>query len=346
MAVYTINPIEDKRWYRFISENPKATIFHHPAWLTVLKKQYGFSVFALAVINGNDEITAGIPFCAVSGLFKKKWISLPFSDYSLPLFCHEEQLNEISVFLINEHQKGKVDSIEVYWEINQSNGFAKDSSYVYHITELNKDEKGLFNSFHRTKCQGISKSIKQNLNTRFSLEPEAVEIFYDLHLKTRKKLGIPIQPKSFFFHIYEHILKNDLGFIVVVTKDNINLAAGLFMGFNDTLTYKYNASDPDHLQYRPNNLIIWSAMCEGMKKGFKFFDFGKSDLANEGLRSFKDGWSAVERPLYYSYLPALPSSNNSFDFIKDKLVAPVIKSSPGIVCRLIGEVAYKYFPSI
>jgi hypothetical protein len=87
-------------------------------------------------------------------------------------------------------------------------------------------------------------------------------------------------------------------------------------------------------------------MQEGIKRGYKLFDFGKSDLSNTGLRSFKDGWAAVEKPLYYSYYPSFKSNEHSFNFLKDKIVAPLIKSSPDYVCKLIGEIAYKYFPSI
>src|SRR5690606_32481893 len=353
MAVYIIDPLADNHWLEFISADKRANIFHHPSWLRILSKQYGFRVFCVCIFN-DDKITAGIPFCEVTGVTgKKKWVSLPFSDYSLPLYCGSDQLNELTGFIINEHENHNVQSIEICWEIQKGKNFFVDSSYVYHITELNDDPAELYKSFHRTKNQGIAKSLKQGLRARFSTENDAIQIFYDLHLKTRKKLGVPIQPKKFFDHIYDEIISKELGFIVIISKDDennsgkeINLAAGLFMGFNETLTYKYNASDPAYLQYRPNNLIIWSAMQEGIKRGYKLFDFGKSDLSNTGLRSFKDGWAAVEKPLYYSYYPSFKSNEHSFNFLKDKIVAPLIKSSPDYVCKLIGEIAYKYFPSI
>jgi len=347
MAVQIIDPIDDKRWLDFVIANKAANIFHHPAWLKVLKTQYRYLVFAICCINENNEITAGIPFCEVSAVnFKKKWVSLPFSDYSYPLYCKPGQVEEIIQSLSCEHRKGKLNSVEIYWEIDSGQGFEVNSTHVFHITELNKDENSLLKSFHRTKSQGIAKSIKQGLTANFSTDEKSVETFYNLHLKTRKKLGVPIQPRRFFRHVYEEIIKTGLGFVVTVEKDNIPLAAGLFMGFNETLTYKYNASDPDYLEYRPNNLIIWAAMQEGIKKGFRYFDFGKSAIANEGLRSFKDGWAAVEKPLYHSYFPTLPPEGISFSFIKDKLLSPVIKSSPDFVCKIIGEVAYKYFPSL
>jgi hypothetical protein len=346
MAIVKINPLTDGRWMEFITHNKSANIFHHPAWLRVLNKQYNYPVAALCLLSSGNEISAGMPFCEVSGISqRKKLVSLPFSDYCNPLYCTEQQMYEFSRLLMDEYCGRKSAPMEIFWGMPPEMGFNVTSTHVYHVTELVKDEKALMKSFNRTKSQGIAKSIKQGLNVDFSTDYNAIEIFYRLHLKTRKKLGVPIQPKRFFYHIYEEIIKNGLGFIVIISKDNVEMAAGLFMGFNETLTYKYNASDPDYLEFRPNNLIIWAAMQEGIRKDFKYFDFGKSDIDNEGLRSFKDGWAAVEKPLYYSYVP-LPADGASFSFIKDKLIAPVIKSSPDFVCKLIGEVAYKYFPSI
>ena len=111
-----------------------------------------------------------------------------------------------------------------------------------------------------------------------------MEEFYSLHLKTRKKLGVPIQPKSFFNIIYDEIIKKELGFIVITYADSLPIGAGVFFGFEDVLTYKYSASDPEKLKLRPNHLMLWGAFQEGIKKGYKYFDFGKTEIQNEGLK--------------------------------------------------------------
>ena len=56
-----INPIENKKWLNFIENQEKSTIFHHPAWLSVLNKQYHFPVFAVCSQDKIGNITAGIP---------------------------------------------------------------------------------------------------------------------------------------------------------------------------------------------------------------------------------------------------------------------------------------------
>ncbi len=88
--------------------------------------------------------------------------------------------------------------------------------------------------------------------------------------------------------------------------------------------------------------MFWCAINEAKRRGFEIFDFGRTELNNEGLRKFKLGWGTIEEPLYYSYYPKAPE-NSKFKFIKDKIVTPFIRHSPKFVCRLSGELLYKYF---
>ena len=46
MTLKKIN-IDNPKWLNFIENHKNATIFHHPAWLSVLNKQYNFPVFAV-----------------------------------------------------------------------------------------------------------------------------------------------------------------------------------------------------------------------------------------------------------------------------------------------------------
>ncbi len=343
MELQIINPIKDERWLNFISSHPDANIFHHPSWLSVLHGQYNYSVFAVCVFE-NNQITAGIPFCEISSVLnKKKWISLPFSDYCNPLYNSKEQLETLLEFLTQKQKEGEVGFIAILSNLTVDNEFNSASSAVLHVTKVEGTAENMLKAFHRTKRQGIKKAAKDGLCVKLENDSAAIEKFYALHLKTRKKKGVPIQPRSFFTQIYENFFVNDLGFVAVVYKGNLPIAAGLFLCFNNTLTYKYNASDPEYLKYRPNNLIIWETIKQSINKGIKFYDFGRTDFDNEGLKRFKKGWAAEETSLYYSYFPAVPE-NSLIGALKEKLVAPIIKSSPDIVCKVIGELAYKYFP--
>jgi hypothetical protein len=339
MAIIRINPIKDSRWLEFINKFPRSNIFHHPSWLKLLSIQYKFDTFAICSIDADETIKAALPLCEIKGINGRKWISLPFTDYVEPLFDSEENMDEIIDHLITNQTEKKVDSIEIRY---RNDAFFNFSNEFYHILELeNKNEQEIFNSLKDSHKRNIKKSKKEGLTGEILYSKESVNEFYLLHLKTRKKQGVPIQPKSFFNNMYEELIKNGLGFVVLVKKENKALATGLFLGFNRTLTYKYGASDPDELLLRPNNLMFMTAIEYAIKKGYQYFDFGKTENENVGLREFKSGWGAVEYPLYYSFYPSIPGKG-IFSFIKDKIMKPVIKLSPSFVCRLTGELFYKH----
>src|SRR5438132_8087186 len=74
--------LDDARWQRFVEEHPEALPFHHPAWTGLLAECYGYRPFALAVTDGSGGIAAGLPLTEISGpLGRRRWVSLPFTDY-------------------------------------------------------------------------------------------------------------------------------------------------------------------------------------------------------------------------------------------------------------------------
>jgi hypothetical protein len=121
---------------------------------------------------------------------------------------------------------------------------------------------------------------------------------------------------------------------------SIPVAGAVFLTWNGTVVYKYGASDPDYWKLRPNHLIFWTAIRWACEHGYRVFDFGRTDLDNQGLRDFKSGWGATERPLVYSLLadrPPKPPSGRLSHALEE-----VIRRSPPWVCRAVGELLYKY----
>jgi hypothetical protein len=345
MKTAFINPITDTAWNDFISRMDQATIFHHPAWLSILHRHYNFKVFAVCTLNEDSTIRSGIPFCEVKDLRgKTRWISLPFSDHCTPLFENETDLQELLHFIILHQGSDKNNSVEIRSDVScVTNRFLKDSYSVLHVKNLSNNIDDVFVSLKKTQVQQpILKGVRDGLTSCVANDKHAVQEFYKLHLMTRKRLGVPVQPRKFFDKLHEHIISQNLGYIVLVNKNHQCISAGIFSGYANTLTYKYGASDDTMLHWRPNNLMVWTAMQEAVRRGFRKFDFGKTDCENEGLRKFKSGWGAQEQSLYFSYYPEVPQ-HSLLSTIKNKIVIPVIQHSPLFVCRWTGELFYKYF---
>jgi hypothetical protein len=104
---------------------------------------------------------------------------------------------------------------------------------------------------------------------------------------------------SFFFNIYEHIIRRGLGFTVLARRRSHTIAASIFFHFGRNGLYKYGASDKRFQEFRPNNLVMWRGIqflaCQGARK----LHLGRTDCENSGLRRFKLSWDSEEETIDY-----------------------------------------------
>ena len=170
---------------------------------------------------------------------------------------------------------------------------------------------------------------------------EFLDAFYGMHLETRSRHGVPIQPKKFFNRLRSDVLEKGLGFISLAKKDDQFIAGAVYLHFKNTLVYKYGASWAEFQKYRPNNLIFWEAIEWGCKNGYAQLDMGKTEWDNEGLRNFKRGWGAEEHKLIYTVLSETPPKSGN-GFLQTSM-EKFINKSPEWVCRATGELLYRHF---
>ena len=335
--------IDNPEWMSFLQKNGSATIFHHPAWSQVSANTYGYKPFVAVLKNVNGAIRAGIPFMEVkSPISGRKWVSLPFSDYCYPVFDDDVELNEFIEKIVSLSRAKGIALVEIRDDIQNSPTLFRDSSHVIHKAELESNCEKVFRRIHEMHRRNINVARKNNVKIVFGNTLQHMLDFYKLHLQTRQSQGVPIQPLGFFKKIQMLILDQGLGFLILAYKDDKCIGGAVFLHWHKTLTYKFGASDPAGLNLRPNNLIMWTAMKWGCENGFTCFDFGRTDLENKGLRTFKSRWGAEEKPLYY-YSTKEPKSSNKSVSVLENIVHTVIRNSPLWVCRLSGELLYRYF---
>jgi lipid II:glycine glycyltransferase (peptidoglycan interpeptide bridge formation enzyme) len=192
--------------------------------------------------------------------------------------------------------------------------------------------------------RAIRKAQRQHVTARVSRSEADADTFYRLHLQTRRRQGVPVQPRRFFRLLWRLVIDQGLGFVVLAHKDGDPIAGAVYLAWNGHLIYKYGASDARFWELRPNNLVMWSAIEWACEHGFRDLDFGRSDSENHGLREFKRRWGAVELPLIYSYVS--DTAARPLPAFGRQVLARVIQSSPSVVCRLTGELLYGRLPGL
>ena len=340
----SIDP-SNKRWEDFIKSQPNATIFHHPAWLRLIEECYGYRSFVAILSDVNGDICAGLPMMEVRSIFARhRWVSIPFSDHCVPLTCDSATLRKLLDTLTIEANKPGAPKIELRWSPPAQFGIQSSAEYVLHTIQLDNTVEKVEERIHHSHRRNIKTAQSHGVHIKFGKELDDVKAFYSLHLQTRHRQGVPIQPYHFFELLHKNLIDQGLGFVLLAYEKEQCLAGAVFLHWNHTLTYKYGASRPDDLYLRPNHLIFWHAIQWGCNNGYTKLDLGRSSIENMGLRNFKSRWGAQETPLFYSSLPPKFNqiSNHNFHNIMN-MVRLVIQKSPVWVCRLSGEILYKYF---
>ncbi|TMJ94026.1 MAG: GNAT family N-acetyltransferase [Actinobacteria bacterium] len=331
--------IDDRRWCEFVEGHTDATLFHHPAWCRVLERAYGYRPFAVALERPDGRLTAGLPLMEVRGLRGRRWLSLPFTDACRPLSNGQDPA--LAEALDAERQRAGVRLVEIRGPITSPPGHPAARG-LNHTLTLRSDPDDLLRTFSRSQVQrNISRAVREGVRVRRSQErADLLEVFYRLHLQTRRRHGVPIQPRTFFEQLWERLLAQDLGFVLVAEVDGRPAAAAVFLAWNGTLTYKFGASDPASWTRRPNHLLFWEAIRWGCEHRYATLDFGRTDFGNEGLRAFKQGWGTIETELVYATLGARAPALG--DRRLTAALGAVIRRTPSWVCRLAGEALYRY----
>ena len=328
--------LDDPRWTSFVESRPEATPFHHPAWTQLLADCYGFRGFAFAVVDG-EEIVVGIPVVEVRGpTRRKRWVALPFTDALAPL-GPAEHIPSLAAALDSERRAAGAVSLEVHGALPQG---AQSVHGWSHVVRLRPDPDEVFRTFKRVR-QTIARAVRAGVTIRVGeTEDDLLEVFYGLHLLTRRRLGVPIQPRRFFRLLWERILTQGLGTLLIAEVGGRLAAAEVYLHWNGTAIGKFNASDQRMWGAHPNDALIWEAIRRSCEAGLREFDFGRTDKENEGLRAFKARWGTEEHVLVYTAVDGAHAPAGS-GWLGSALSA-VIRHSPPWVCRTLGERLYRY----
>jgi CelD/BcsL family acetyltransferase involved in cellulose biosynthesis len=340
LCVETLDPLADPRWQRFVESSPSGGIFHHREWLRLLHEQYGYWLLAHCVTE-DGELLAGLPFALVSSrLTGKRLVAVPFSDVCAPVLAGGERDTLALATLLDavraEREREGVD-VEIRTPVE---GFGDGGGFYHHELALTADVEQLRRGFSKGVKWGISRARREGVEVRRACDKQALGQFYDLHLRTRRRQGVPTQPKRFIDR-FATLFEQDLGFVLLACVEDEPVAAAVFLAFNGVLTYKYGASNPAHLKLQPNNALLMEAMSWGCEHGMHTFDLGRTDLENEGLRSFKRGWGTTERELSYACLPAHEPGAARGGV--PGVVKTMISRTPPLTGRLVGAALYRHF---
>ncbi|HEY9171550.1 MAG TPA: GNAT family N-acetyltransferase [Verrucomicrobiae bacterium] len=297
--VTEVNPLQVAGWDDLVSDFASATPFHTTGWLKVLRSTYGHTPRYLCQFSG-QRLQACLPVAEVhSPLTGRRGVSLPFTDDCPALMAGNEAGPALWDAVLRLGRARRWKYVECRSTSIAPSGTAPSLEFYRHILDLRLGEQRLLAQLDSSVRRALRKSQSSGLKVELSGEPSAVADYYRLHCLTRQRHGLPPQPWRFFENIGRHLVATGQGMVVIARHEGRAVASALFLHFGEQAIYKYGASDLAAQPLRPNNLVMWEAIRYYTARECRTFDFGRTSLANEGLRRFKHGFGAREEKLAY-----------------------------------------------
>jgi len=341
--LYTIDPLTDSRWAKFVAEHPKASIFHQSGWLRALAVTYGYKPLVVTDATPPQPIREAIAFCKVeSWITGRRLVSLPFADHCEPLLEGNQRISEFSEWLSADCDRQNWKYIELRPLTSTAVGkssFGQGSSYWLHTLDLTSSIEDIFRRFDKDSVQRrISRAEREDLSYERGYSERLLEDFYHLLLLTRRRHRWLPQPRAWFRNLAENL--GDALQIRVVRDGNTPIATLLSLRFRNTVVYKYGCSDQRYHNLGGIPLLFWKLIEESKAEGAELLDFGRTDLEHDRLVRFKDQFGTTRRQITYCRYPTQTAQQADVDSWSS--LRRVCSLMPDPVLSLAGRLAYRH----
>lgn len=324
-----------------VSDTANATtIFHTPAWSRVLHDSYGFQSFGLPDTDAREAVC--LPIMEVdSCLTGRRGISLPFTD-SVPALGSAAAIETAIEALIRHGRARRWKRLQLRGGMPFGPDATPTATYYEHTLNLVPDTDALLARCASATRTAIRKAEQADVEIASGTDRVALDAFMHLNLETRRKHGLPPQPRRFFSQLKQHILDANAGFIIWAKRGRVPMAAAVFLTHGVHAVFKFGASDPRHQASRAGNLVMWRGICECRTRGCETLSLGCTDLRHAGLRRYKLGWGVTESSLHYY----------TWSFAQERLIADpdyligfhnrIFRRLPPTLAQLAGSLLYRH----
>ncbi len=323
---------------------PDAGIFHTAGWARVLAGCYGY-VPRYGVLKEADRVVALLPMMEVDSLLTgRRGVSLPFSDECQPLLGEGVMLESIVEPARALGRQRGWDYLELRGGSGPPTGAVRSEEFKMHYLALEGSEEIQFQKLQGCQRRNIHKALKEGVEIHRLQTRASVDDYYALHCVTRRRQGLPPQPRRFFHAIHEHVIEAGSGFVLLARHKGQLIAGAVYLFHGSRALYKFGASDRSFQHLRANSLLMWEAIRYFRVAGMRQFSFGRTDPANAGLLQFKRGWGAEEVPLCY-YRIGLRKEVRLKQTIRAEgagAASRIMQQLPVPVLRLLGSLAYRH----
>lgn len=332
-----LRPFSEGRaaWQELLDASPGATLYHREAWIQLLSRAYGLSLW-LATLNRGDKVAAACVFARA--LLSRRFVALSFSDACPPLAREPEGAYQLLHALTQQAPARNA------YEVRGIGGVAGWETVHCFVNwqldlarPLARIESGLALNFRRN----LRRASRQAIRIERGSGVDLLGRFYAMQLESRRRLGLPPQPWRFFKMAQETFAAQGDFEVWAARENGEDVASAVFVRDGDVIHYKWGARRADYRSHA-NHLLFWSAIEEFAARAL-MMDLGRADISNQGLMRFKAELGAAASPLPSSFYPHAPSQVSAEVLTGSRaLAARIWRRMPLFATKLGGRIVYRF----
>lgn len=332
LIIAELDPGKDSRWEAFVLRHPEATVYHHPAWLGALEREYRQETLFLACAEPDGTLRGIFPLMYTRGVPLKggpitgrRLSSLPRTPLAGPLALDPAAMSA----LVREAQRRASARPSTWLQIKTQapdvgegvEGIARKAwreSYIVPLAGVAGQPYQIPGSQNRSSIKrAINKAVAGGVRTRPAETEDELRTWYRLYLETMRRNVVPARPYRLFLAMWELMRPKGLMRLLLAeqqTDQGARIIGGhLFFFFGPTVTYAFGASSADDFALRPNDIIMGQAINDASEAGYRFVDLGEVPEGDENLGRFKSKWGAERVRMYRYYSPDFPDADHTAD---------------------------------
>lgn len=303
----TSQPDPSADWNAFADAH--GGFYHRAEWLQEIARCFAFDRMFFEARQGG-ELVGIMPMAEVPALLgPRRLVSLPFSYAVGPIATTEAATTALITAVRELATKRGTGRLEIKrWPGSEGEspaaGFARTTHYSTYRVSTSEGADAVFARLHPSHVQrGIKKARKGPLRAIWASSLEDWATMAMLQARTSHRLGTPAPPTRFFTQACRALQARGLADLLLARQPDGKAVAGLALwkGAGEWI-YSFGASLPEHLDLRPNHLLMWTALERAAAAGVTF-DLGRAAPEQHGLSEFKRRWAGEPIPLAYDYWP-------------------------------------------
>ena len=327
--VIDIDPVGDPRWVNLVMNHPDGQVYHHPAWLEAIHREYGRDLIGLACEDETGRLmgvlpllpTRGLPFGVGGEIARRRLSSLPRTPTAGPLAIDQEACVALVRAAIDRAraEPGVLLQLKVATPPPDSIAelvacHAGRESYALDLDHADNPPRTDGRS-RRRNAWAVNKARRSGVVVRQAETEAQLRSWYRLYLGTMRGLAVPARSYRFFQAVWQLLRPAGLMRLLIAEQRSKTgskpIAGSIFLTFGSTVSYAFTGWDRASHSLRANDLIHAEMIEAARREGYRLYDFGEVADGQQSLAAFKGKWGAQPRQLYHCVYPPQPHDTAS-----------------------------------